>query len=35
LEDDEALWKRILGNEMLWTAVLALGILIVALYLAT
>jgi hypothetical protein len=35
MEEDEPLWKRILGNELLWTAVIALAILVLALYLAT
>jgi hypothetical protein len=34
-DDDGPLWKRILGNELLWTAVIALAILVLALYLAT
>jgi hypothetical protein len=34
-EDDEPLWKRTLGNELLWTAVIALAILLLALFLAT
>jgi hypothetical protein len=34
-DGDEPLWRRILGNELLWTAVAALAILMLALYLAT
>jgi len=34
-EDDEPVWKRILGNELLWTAVVAAAILGLALFLAT
>ena len=34
-DDDEPVWKRILGNEMLWTALGAAAILGLALYLAT
>ena len=34
-EDDEPVWKRILGNELLWTALVAAAILGLALYLAT
>lgn len=34
-DEEDALWKRILGNELLWTAVAAFAILILALYLAT
>jgi len=34
-EDDEPVWKRILGNELLWTALVAAAILGLAFYLAT
>lgn len=34
-DEDGPLWKRILGNELLWTAVAALAILALALWLAT
>lgn len=33
--DDDPLWKRILTNELLWTAVVAAVILALALWLAT
>lgn len=34
-DDDEPLWKRILGHELLWTVLAALAILTIALFLAT
>lgn len=34
-DEDDPLWKRILGNELLWTALAAAAILVLALYLAT
>jgi hypothetical protein len=34
-DEDDPLWKRILGNELMWTALAALAILVLALYLAT
>jgi hypothetical protein len=34
-DEDDPLWKRILGNELLWTALAAVAILVLALYLAT
>ena len=34
-EDDEPVWRRILGNELLWTALAAAAILGLALFLAT
>ena len=35
MEEDEPLWKRILGHELLWTALVAAAILGLAFYLAT
>ena len=34
-DDDEPLWKRIVTNEMLWLAIVCLGILAAAFHLAT